>query len=260
MAISAIYLKEGASHTVEYGRRVAATDLYQVKDISVSTNNIATVVDTVLNSTVIPADGASYSSLDPDLKVVRRRVFDFERIPNDESGQLYTCKVQVDFELFRPEDEATFPISGNVSLSSVEKFKDRTNNQITATFGGTTIGGSISVLEPRISEVIALTKQTDTPSAFAQSYVGKVNNADWRGQLRGLWLVMSCSWRLMTERPAPPIYEFTFEIEFNPDPYGWQYAFVFTDSDGNVPNGADIGNGISLYDWHPEADFSIFGA
>lgn len=261
MAISAIYLKEGASQTVEYGRRVSATDIWQVKDIQVETNQISDVIRTVLDSTVIPADGASYSTGDPDLKVVRRKVFDFERLPNSALGVVYTCKVQIDFELFRPQDEATYPIAGSASLNSVETAIDRNGNQVKATFDGSTVAGKLTVLEPRISETITLTKQTDAPSAFAFNYVGRVNNADWRGAPRGSWLCIAVNWRVVHEPGAPNnTYEFTFEFEYNGLPEGWSYRFYFTNSDGTIPDGVTIGNGITIIGWHYEQDFgSIFG-
>lgn len=261
MAISAIYLKEGASQSVEFGRKVAASDIWQVKDIQVETNSIAEVVRTVLESTVIPSDGASYSTDDPDLRVVRRHVFDFNRLPDSALGVVYTCKVKIDFELFRPLDEATYPIAGSASLNSLETAFHRNGTQIVATFNGQSRSDPITVLEPRISETLVLTKQTDAPSVFASLYIGRVNNAHWRGGEPGTWLCIAINWRIVHE-PGPPnnTYEFTFEFEYSTVPDKWLYRYVFSNADRSIPDGVEIGNGITLVEWHYPQDFgSIFG-
>lgn len=171
-------------------------------------------------------------------------------------GGVKTCQVRVEsvFTLWRPIEEAQFPIRGSASLTMIRTALDRDGLPILVEYDGETIRAEIDVLQPQQHEIRELLEATENPRVLANQWINHVNAASWGGGAPREWLCRHVDYECVDTTSSPREYLFRYEFEWNPT--GWVYTVAYRDADGNIP--ADVEEGIGIRDihWHRERDFS----
>lgn len=117
-----------------------------------------------------------------------------------------------------------------------------------------TVSEPFSRLAPQYTLTVNLTQST-SPGSLASTYVGKVNNATYRGGAAQTWLCTSITG---TSRDGGETYNCRFEFEYNPDTWNKELMYTFPRS-GKFPDATQLasnGNASKSVQIYPAVNFS----
>lgn len=237
--------------TEENGEIVSAVAVYFVTGITASP-----ILDAALNTSGIPQPGDTLNASNENLKVKSR----VPTIVGITESFLYTVRVDVSYELDRPEAEVTYSLRGGASLNQIETEKDRSGNPIELTYGSLTVRATITPLSVQGNFQCEIVETTDDPDGIVSQYINHTNAAAFRGKPIGTWLCTHVEYEPRDlSNPANREYRFAYEFSYKEE--GWKYTVAYKGDDGYIPEDVVEGTGIKTIEWHPSVDFALkFGA
>lgn len=237
--------------TEENGEIVGATSVYHVTDVTGSP-----ILETALDTSGVPQPGDSLNASHTDVKVKSRQA----QIVGIPSSGNYTVRVDVTYELDRPEAEVTFSLRGGASVNQIETEKDRAGNPIELTYDGKTVRATVNVTSVEGTFQVELVEKTNDPDGLIAQYVNHTNSAAFRGKPRGTWLCTHAEYE-PRDLSNTQDREYRFSYEFSYREEEWKYTVAYKGEDGYIPADVVEGQGIKTITWHPERDFAAkFGA
>lgn len=166
-----------------------------------------------------------------------------------------------------PREEAQIAVGA--SVQQVETNKDKSNNDLKVSHTWTTAekarhygdsvptglaspdiqGGMVTQFKPQTTFEYAK-RQNYSPDSDAMAYVGKVNNASWKGGAAGTWL---CTGIVGRSNDNGDHYDVTYSFQYQGG--GWNPYYTYLMPDGKPPETTDS-NSRKQADLYDTANFA----
>lgn len=166
------------------------------------------------------------------------------------------------FQVF-PQDTAQIAVGSSVQQVSTNR--DRSNSDLSVSHTWTaaeknkhgvspttspdTQGGEITVFKPQTTFEYSI-RQNYSPDAYSLSYVGKLNNAPWKGGAAGTWLCTGINGRSSDNGVT---YDVTYSFQYQAG--GWNPSYFYRMPDGRPPAVTDTSS-LKQADYYETADFA----
>lgn len=126
-------------------------------------------------------------------------------------------------------------------------------------FAGQTIeqGGQVNVFTPQETTTFRGLYPTSAPAYIRRQMRRTVNRYTWNGRPSGTWLCTKADYEYRDIEASPPIVEFVFEFQENPE--GWDPDVIYVDQrTGKPPPGLVEGVGFKTLEVYQRRDFAHF--
>lgn len=269
MATAILDPQDGVIEATEHKGRIQ-TLRREAQITGITATGAVGVINEMLGATGLPAKGSAIVVGSDVLRLVSR-----EPRRGDDIGSGRVTLVYERAEGSSEEGTGSVPtLRGGSSLKQVETVYDGNGDQIVlshtwpATHKGVypdgtpkadtteTQGGTIRVLVPMSRLSGAFQKATASPGALTESYIGHVNSSTWQGGAARTWMCTQADFELVDDTVSPPLYEFRFTFERDPETWDNDTTARFVDPDtGEPPDGLALGEGIKKVEFYPEKNF-----
>jgi len=214
-----------------------------------------------LDEAGVPAIGSSPTGYD-NLVLVKRNP---QLVPDEKT------KVRVVLEYVAKRDAGyDFTMSGGGSLRQITTAVDLAGNDLSVShtfstgdpdseYAGQTYsqGGQCNVMMPQGDLQCTGIMAADYPQRTALYWDGAINSTWWIGSPPYTWMIVNVTFEPHDMGASPRTWEFTFQFQFNNEPYGWRPRYSFIDPrTGRPPTGLVEGTGKKTLTWYSARDFN----
>lgn len=166
-----------------------------------------------------------------------------------------TAKVRVEMIYRRQRTDLT-PQRGGTALEQITSEVDKNGAAITVEHGGVTQGGHITVLTPRSTYSTESIEETDDPERVVLRWLGKINSVAWHNGHPKTWLIVRADWELADAFSDPPVYHFTWEMEYRREKWDPITVAYKDPQTGERPVGLVEGTGLKDINWYDAVSFT----
>lgn len=217
-----------------------------------------------LDAAGVPAIGSSPTGYG-NLVLVRRNP---TLVPDNKSS------VNVTLEYVSKRDAGyDFTFSGGGSLRQITTSIDLAGNDLYVThtfpvdpnpdYSEQTLsqGGQAQVLMPDVDLQATGILAEDYPHRLVAYWEGAINSTTWIGSAPYTWMVVNVTFNPHDMGATPKTWEFTFQFQFNNEPYGWRPRYYFIDPrTARQPINLVEGEGKKTLVWYSARDFNTLFA